>query len=474
MATRSKGSTKDKRWYEKLPHVYVILFIIIVLAAVLTYVVPSGAFDTITVDGRQVVDPEGFHYTDVDPVSFFDIFRAPVYGLIDSAMIVFLIFILGGSIEIFDKTRAIKVGMSKAILKFGEKGSTVLIIGAMAFFAVLGGYLGFAEGAIPFVPLAVSLAIGLGYDPLVGVGIATLSTLGGFAMGPMNPYTVGVSHDIAGLPLFSGIGFRSVVLVVFLALAVHHVLRYAKKTKADPSKSLMQGIDYSDLVYDVESEAKETFTGRQKTAIVILGATIVVVLVGVINWGWYLNEMSAAFLLGAIVAGLINKFSVNKLADTFLAGASKITYGALIVGFARGIQWVLEQGGISGTIIYGLAQPLQNVHPYLSAIGMFFANGIINLFIPSGSGQAAAIMPIMIPLSDLIGITRQTATLAFQFGDGIMNLAYPTLGALMVYLAFGKVSFDRWIRFLLPFLVKFILLGVIALIVAVAIGFGPF
>lgn len=474
MATQTKRDLTKKRWYERLPHVYVILFLIIVLAAGLTYVVPPGAFDTITVDGREMVDPDGFHYTDNKPVSFFDIFRAPVYGLIDSAMIVFLVFILGGSIEIFVKTKAIEVGMSKAILKFGEKGSSVLIIGAMAFFAVLGGYLGFAEGAIPFVPLAVSLAIGLGYDPLVGVGIATLSTFGGFATGPMNPYTVGVSHAIAGLPLFSGIGFRSIVFVVFIVLAVHHVLRYAKRTKADPSKSLMTGIDYSDLVYDVKTEAKEEFTGRQKAAILILGGIIILVLVGVINWGWYLNEMSAAFLMGAIIAGSINRFSPSDMANTFIKGASKITYGALIIGWARGIQWVLEQGGISGTIIYGLAQPLQDVHPYISAVGMFFVNGVINFFIPSGSGQAAAVMPIMIPLSDIIGITRQTATLAFQFGDGIMNLSYPTVGALMVYLAFGKVPYDRWIRFALPILIKFIVLGIIALIIAVAINFGPF
>jgi uncharacterized ion transporter superfamily protein YfcC len=264
------------------------------------------------------------------------------------------------------------------------------------------------------------------------------------------------------------------IFVVFLIIAIHHVLRYAKITKADSSKSLMNGIDYSDLKYDVGKEANEDFTLRHKAAITILGLTIVIVLIGIINWGWYLNEMSAAFLLGAIVAGLINRFSPNKLAETLIKGASKITYGALVVGIARGIQWTLEQGGISGTIIYFLAQPLQNVNSYISAIGMFFVNGVINFFIPSGSGQAAAIMPIMIPVSDLIGVSRQTATLAFQFGDGVMNLAYPTVGALMVYLAFGKVPFDRWISFLIPFLLKFILLGIVALIIAVAINFGPF
>lgn len=474
MSKEHNINNNSKPWYEKLPHVYVILFMIIIIAAALTYIIPSGAFDTITVDGREMIDPDGFHYTDVDPVSFFDIFRAPVYGLIDSAMIVFLVFILGGSIEIFEKTNGIKIGMSKAILKFGEKGSTALIIGAMIFFAILGGYLGFAEGAIPFVPLAVALAVGLGYDPLVGVGIATLSTLGGFAMGPMNPYTVGVSHDIAGLPLFSGMVFRSILLAVFLALAIHHVLQYAHKTKADPSKSLMKDVDYSDLEYNVQDSAHEVFTNQHKAAILILGGVILFTIIGIINWGWYLNEMSAMFLLGAILAGLINKFSANQLADHFIVGASKITYGAMIIGWARGIQWVLEQGGISGTIIHAMAQPLQGVHPYLSAVGMFAVNGVINFFIPSGSGQAAAIMPIMIPLSDVIGVTRQTATLAFQFGDGMMNLAYPTLGALMVYLAFGKVPFDKWIRFLAPFLLKFILLGIVSLIIAVTINFGPF
>lgn len=463
----------NKAWYKKLPHVYVILMFIIALGALLSYLVPAGEFERTVIEGRQAIVPDSFHYTNQGPVSFLDIFLAVVNGMISAASIIFLVIILGGSIEIFQKTKAIKIAISKSILKFGDK-DRILIIVAMIFFSILGAFLGWAEGAIPFVPLAVALAIGLGYDSMVGVGIAVVATMGSFALGPTNPYTVGVAHKIAELPLFSGALFRTAIYIIFLIIGIHHVLKYAKTIKKDPSKSLMSDIDTSSIEYNVEEYEGMNFNNKHILVLLILALTIFFALYGIFAFGWYINEMAAVFLLGSIISGLLFRYSGSEMANTFIEGAKKVLSGALVIGFARGIQWILEQGNIADTIIHALSTPLKEASPYISAVGMFFVHSIINFFIPSGSGQAMATMPIMIPLSDVIGVTRQTAILAFQFGDGFANLMYPTVGALLVYLAFGNVPFDRWLRFVGSLMLKIFVISIISLLIAVRIGYGPF
>ncbi len=474
MSTSVKENTKKKSWVEKTPHTYVLLFLIIVIAGLLSYVIPAGEYERVLQAGRQMVVPDSFHYVDVSPVGFFDFFNAVVQGMISSASIVFLCFFLGGSIQIFHETNAINIGISKAILKFGQKGGTALIISAMIFFSILGAFLGWVEGAIPFAPLAVALAVGLGYDSLVGVSIAILSTFLSFAVGPTNPFTVGISHSLAELPLYSGMSLRLVVYIIVLFISIHHVLRYANKTKKDPSQSLMQGIDIGSLKYEVNDFKDIPFTMRHKAVLLTLLGTVLLSLYGIFSFGWYINEMGAVFILGAMVAGLIAKFTPGKIADSFILGAKNITFGALVIGLARGIQWILEKGGISDTIINMMASLLNHLPTSIAAVGMFIAHAVINFFIPSGSGQAMATMPIMIPLSDVLGITRQTAVLAFQFGDGFANIMFPTVGALLVYLAFGKVPFDRWIKFILPLLLKIFIVAVVTLVAAVLIGYGPF
>lgn len=465
---------KAKSIVSKMPHTFVLLFLIIIICGLLSYVIPSGQFERVETDGRVVVVPGSFQYSDMKPIGIFDYFRALPYGMVEAASIMVICFMLGGSMEIINKTDSINIGISKSIVTFGEKGANYLILGAMVAFTFIGGFLGLVEGAIPFVPLAVSLAMGLGYDSLVGVAIAIIAGFLAFSAGPTNPYTVGTGHSIAGLPLFSGISYRIIICIMFAFLGIHHVMKYARKIKEDPSLSLMKGIDMGDLKFDIEEYMHQDFTIKHKTVIAIIILIIIGNIYGTLNLGWSLNETGAIFLVGAVISGILSGISVNKMAKYFAEGASKITSGALVIGIARGIQWTLALGGIQDTIINALASILIKLPTTVSAVGMFVVQTIINFFVPSGSGQAMATLPIMIPLSDLIGITRQTAILAFQFGDGLSNTIIPTLGSLLIYLAFGKVPYDRWLKFMLPLFLKVSALAAGFIVIAVAMNFGPF
>ena len=468
-------SSKKSNWFSnKFPHPLVLLFLVIVAAGVLTYIVPAGEFDRVKLGNRTVVSPDSFHYVTNHPVGVFDFFRAVPNGMIGAASIMFLVLIVGGAIEVFTKTGAINMGLAKLVNKFGDKGGPVIIAILMLYFAVLGGFLGWIEASIPFIPIAIAVAVGLGYDSLVGVGIAVLGAVIGFTGGPTNIYTVGIAHEIAELPIFSGIGFRLVVYGVLVSLAIHHVIRYANKIKRDPNDSLMKGIDTSDLKFDIDGYKDAEFTIRHKLILLILFVTFGFVVYGMTQLKWNINDMSAMFLLSGVIAGIISRLPINVIGEHFAKGASKIVFGALIVGVARGIQWILNEGGITDTIIYNLSVPLSSLPGYLTATGMFFVQTIINFFIPSGSGQAMAVMPIMIPLADLIGVTRQTAVLAFQLGDGFSNILWFTYGGLMVFLSYGKVPYNRWIKFVWPFTVKMIVASIVFIVIATQIHYGPF
>lgn len=470
----NKPVLQKKPWYKSFPHAFLLLFLVIVVCAILSYFVPAGEFKRIEVNGRTVVDAGSFHYIKNTPVSFFDIFRAIPNGMIKASSIMFLILIVGGSIEVFTRTGAINAGLSKIIRKYGEKGGPIVLVILMSFFAILGGFLGWIEAAFPFVPLAMAVICGLGYDTLVGVSVCTLAMILGFTGGPTNVYSVGIAQSVAELPLFSGIGYRLIVYITLIMIAITHVYKYAKKTKKDPSLSLMKGIDTSDLDYNLDLSKEIEFTGKHLVSLLILLGTFIMVVIGMTKLKWSINDMSAMFVIGGIIAGLACKMTPNKIAEYFVKGSEKIVFGALIVGLARGVQWILLEGNIVDTIIYGASLPLSKLPTVICAIGMFIVQMFINFFIPSGSGQAMVTMPIMVPLGDLLGITRQTTILAFQLGDGFSNIIWFTYGGLMFLLAAGKVPYNRWIKFIWPIVWKIFVASCIFLVIAVKIGYGPF
>ncbi|OPL09694.1 MAG: C4-dicarboxylate ABC transporter [delta proteobacterium ML8_F1] len=466
---------EKKKWYKKVPNAYVILFFILILMTVLTYIVPSGEFQREMMDnGRIGVVPGSFEYIEKTPemtVSPWGLFKAIPVGMVAAGSVMMIVFLAGGMFKVLEDTGVIENSIGIAIKKIEEhnvsKSATLVILTFL--FGFFGAAVGF-ENLIPFVPLGVMVALGLGYDLMTGAGVVIGGLSVGFATSPINPYTVGVAHQIADLPTFSGMGVRSVYTFVALVIMSHHVVRYAKKIGLNPDKSLTKGISTEGLEINKAQIAAYHLDARGKVILAVFLSFIAVVIFGVVQYAWYLNEISALFVVYAIIIGLIAKFDADKIVASFLKGAGNIVGGALIIGLARGIQVILDQGKIGDTIINTLSAPLQNFAPAVSAILMTLVQGVINFFIPSGSGQAMATMPIIIPLSDLIGVNRQIAISAFQMGDGLINMMIPTLGGLLAMLALARVPFDKWFKFIVPLVAKLYVAGWIFLIIATAIN----
>jgi uncharacterized ion transporter superfamily protein YfcC len=453
----------------RVPHTLVLLFSMIVVALLLTYVLPAGSYERVErEDGRFQVVPGTFEVQpDAPTLSPLAVFTAIPLGLEAAASIIFFIFIIGGAFAVLRATGAIDAFLGAALRAFGHKPLWLILGGAIVFMAG-SSTIGMAEELLPFVPILVALALALGYDAVTGVAILTIGYAIGFGIATINPFTVLIAQDVAGLPPGSGIGYRLVLALVFVPVGVHHIWRYASRVKADPAASLVADSPPPPMERP-HGDAAITWThGLVLTAFVV---TLTVLVWGLTRWGWYLVEMSALFAAFALVLVLITRMSPDRAASIFGQGAAELTLTALLIGFARGIQVVLDQGQVTDTIVHGLSVPLQTLGPSLAAVGMMIVQSLANQFIPSGSGQAFVTMPIMAPLADVVGLQRQVAVLAYQFGDGFTNIVVPTNPVIIGILAMAGIPYDRWLRFVLPFMLKVWLVGAVALIVAVAIGY---
>ena len=453
---------------------FVILFSVIVLATVATYIVSPGTFDREMVDGKTVIVADSFHAIAKSPLNPLEVFRSIPNGLVGSASIMFLIMLVGGCLEVYNRTGAMDKGISRIISKADKWGSQVILVIIMLAFVITGGFLGWCEQIIPFIPLVVSLCLALGYDTITGVACSGFIDLISFSTSPTNVYTVGIAHEISGLPMFSGMPLRLIVLFIFNAISMFFILRYAAGVKKDPSRSLMAGINVESLKKDYSQAQDEKMSKNQAAALVIFGITFVVAVYGVSKLGWSLNDLSAAFVFSGVAAGAVCLMSPSKIVDAFLDGARGSLNGAMVVGLARGIQYILTEGGLVDPLINAMSKPLMGLPVWATAIGVFLVVTLINGLIPSGSGKAMAIMPILIPLADLVGLTRQTVVLAYQFGDGISNTAWFTYGTLLIYLSLGKIPLKKWYKFIAPILITLFVVACILLVVATKINYGPF
>jgi uncharacterized ion transporter superfamily protein YfcC len=343
----------------------------------------------------------------------------------------------------------------------------VLVAGGMFVFAAGSSSIGMAEEYLPFVPMLLALAIGLGFDAVVGIGILCLGYAVGYGTALINPFTVMIAQDIAGLVPGSGKPYRMLLLVVFLAIAFDHVWRYARRVKADPARSLVADVEPDP---SLTKKTHEKLNGTHITAIVAIIGTLMVMVYGLDAHGWYLIEMGGIFVGLTLILGLIGRLGVNRTAIEFCTGAAELTTTALLIGFARTIQVVLDDGQVVDTIVHGVAQPMQSLGPHAAAVGMLAFQSMLNFFIPSGSGQAYVTMPLMAPLADVVGVSRQTSVLAYQFGDGFTNMVVPTSALVMGTLALGKIPYTRWVRFVMPLMVKLFALAIVVLILAVKYG----
>jgi uncharacterized ion transporter superfamily protein YfcC len=449
----------------RVPHTLVLLFGMIAAAVVLTYVLPAGAFERVENEhGRMQVTPGSYAVTpDVPPPSPVVLFTSIPRGLAAAAEIIFFIFIIGGAFAVLRGTGAIDALLGAALRRLGHR-PLLLVLGGMIVFVVGSSTIGMAEEYIPFVPVLVALALALRYDAIVGVAIVTLGYSIGYGVATINPFTVLIAQDVAGLQPASGMWYRLILMAVFVPIGVHHIWRYAARVRSDPSLSLMAGLPRPPLA---EPQDAPALTATHKLVLLSVISVLAVLVWGLTTQGWYLVEMSALFLVLGVVIAALARMSPDDAATQFSAGAAELTMTALLVGFARAIQVVLDDGAVIDTIVHGLSLPLQTLGPSLAAVGMMIVQSVTNLFIPSGSGQAYVTMPIMAPLADVVGVPRQVAVLAFQFGDGFTNIIVPTNPVIIGILAVAGVPYARWLRFVLPFMLKVWLAGAIALIAAV-------
>ncbi|HET8790222.1 MAG TPA: TIGR00366 family protein [Modicisalibacter sp.] len=466
------NATPDKpSWYERIPDPMVLIFLILIFVMVLSWIIPSGTFEREEVNGRQAVVPGTFHTVEAEPLTPLDLFFAIPEGLVAAGSIIFITFIAGGLFRVLSATGALENMVGALVRRLGSRRQNLLIWVMTYVFGLLGAAVGF-ENNIALVPIAVLVGLAIGGDLLVGVSLAIGGIGIGFATSPINPYTVGVSQSIAGLPLFSGALLRTALCVCTLAVVAHHTARYLKRIQANPKRSMAKGLSTEGMA--LAKPVSDYHLNAQDYR--VLGTFVVglaIMLFGVFGYGWYIKEIAGIFLAIAIVAGLLAGMKADAMVEHLVKGAAAVTGGALLIGVARAIQVLLEQGQIGDTIISSLAEPMAAFPVMLSSILMTLVHGVINVFIPSGSGQAMATMPIMIPLSDLIGMARQTAILAFQVGDGFTNLISPTSGGTLAMLALAGVPYERWVRYVIPLIAKCFLVSWVFLAIAVMIGWGP-
>lgn len=453
----------------RVPHTLVLLSSMILLAWVLTYVLQPGSFERVTNEvGREQVVPGSYapiDDADAGSVSLWEVFKSVPHGFEAAAEIIFFVFIIGGMFGVFRATGAADATIGALLETFGH-APLLLIAGGMALFAAGSASIGMAEEYLPFVPMLVALCVALGYDTVTAVGVLCVGYGVGYGAALINPFTVFIAQEVADVPQGSGLTFRFILLVILLAVGVHHVWRYAKRVKDDPETSLVADVP---LVHPVAAEYP-AFNRRHGLVLFTILAALAVLIIGLKMWEWYLIEMGGLFLALTILLAIFGGIGPDRTAKEFCEGAAELTTTALLIGFARTIEVVLNEGRVIDTIIWATAQPLQKLGPHLAAVGMFLVQSVINFFIPSGSGQAYVTMPLMAPLADLVGVTRQISVLAYQFGDGFTNILVPTNAVLVGILAMAGIPYDRWFRFVMPFMIKMWILGSIALVIAVSIG----
>ncbi|MGX2961940.1 YfcC family protein [Peribacillus sp. JNUCC 23] len=449
---------------------FVLLFFVIVISAILTYIVPAGEFDRVEKDGRTLVVPNSFTLTESSPVGFFNIFTSIHSGMIDGAGIIFFVLIIGGAFGILKATGALDALIVNITRKLANR-ELLLIPVLMLFFSVGGTLMGMAEETIVYIAIITPVAIALKLDAMVGFAIVSLGANIGFMSAVLNPFNIGVAQSIAELPTFSGIGLRLVLFATLYIAGVLYVYRYAKKVKSNPELRYLGKYQEGN---QVEVDTNLRLTIRHKWILTIFLLNFVVLIFGVIKFGWYITEIAGLFLLFGVLIGIVGKLNPNNIADSFIDGAKDLIGGALIIGFAQAILVVIQDGKLIDSILYFASTFLSQLSPILNAIGMFFLQLSLNFLVPSGSGQAALTMPILAPLSDLVGVTRQTAVLAFQLGDGISNSLFPTSGVLLAGLAVAGIPFTKWIKWILPFIFIQIVISIIFLIIAQVIQYGPF
>lgn len=438
------------------PHPLVLLIGCLLVAAAASWVVPTGQYDRRDdpATGRQVVVAGTYHAVPRAPVGPFAAMVAIPKGMGDAASVIFLVFLVGGAFTVVDRTGALRWGVDWLVRHLRGRAALVVPIVTLAF-ATAGALEHLQEEIIALLPALLVLTRGFGMDALTAVSISLGAAAVGAAFSPIDPFQVGIAQKIAGLPLLSAASFRLAFMVPALGIWIWGTLRHVARTPG--------------VAADQTSAPAVTLRMRQGIVLPLVVATFAVFIFGVLKLGWDFEQMSALFFVMGAVAGLGAGLGLTGTIQAFLDGAASMTFAALVIGFARAIYVVLDQGRIIDTLVHGLFTPLGSLPVALSAEGMIGAHALVHVPVPSVSGQAVLTMPVLVPLSDLLGLSRQVTVLAYQYGAGLCELLTPTNGAMMAILAAAGVRYDTWLRFAVPITLLLYALGAVAVAVGIAI-----
>lgn len=457
---------KEKKPF-KMPHTLVIIFIIILAAVVLTWIIPAGEYLRVedAVTGKKLIDPSSFHYIDSTPVNPLTIMNHVVKGFSNSIDLILVILFAGGAFHMVTESGALQASVAKVARRFSNRLYIFIPMLTLVFTLIAT-----SQGVnlfIPFVPITLMLSYALGLDSIVGVGIILLGGAVGFSTGTLQISTTLLAQEIAGLPPYSGIGFRFFCLLIFYVITNAYLIRYAMKIQKNPQLSPMYDLDQqNEMKTNADLDSFGSMTWRRWAILAALVLTLGIIVYGGLKLDWKMANFASMFLWLTIIVGLLDQKTPSAIAKGLVAGCKTMLGAALIIGLARAIALILTAGGIIDTIVHTLAGVLDVVPAFLQAPVMFLINIVINIFITSGSGQAAVVMPLFLPVADLVGMTRQTAILAFNFGDGFCNYVLPTSTALMGLIGAANVPYDRWMKFMWKMFLIWVVTGCVLVSIA--------
>jgi len=462
---------EKKRLQFKMPHNYVILVAIMILMLLLTHIIPAGEYQRVQdpVSGKMVVVPDSYQRIDVDAPGFFDLFIALEQGYVEAADIMFLIIFAYGFVYVLTKNGTMNAALGTMVKKVGNRVQFLIPITVLTL-GILASTMGIYEEVYGLFPIFVGIFIALGYDALVGGATIFLGISVGYAAGTTNPYNVAVAQNVAGVDLYSGMQMRWAVFAVFEAVTILYLMHYAAKVKANPAKSIMHGVDLGETrIKSIEDLNDVRMTVRQKLCLALFFGVIAFLLYAVLELGWYIDEISALFLLAMVAAGIISGYSATEICMTFIESTKSMVSSMLVVGFTRGITILMRQGCITDTIVHGLVSVMEGGSKYVAAYAMLIMQNIIKFFINGSTSQATITMPIMAPTAELVGLSKQIAVMAYQFGNGFADFFWPTGCALCCGLM--GVPLNKWYKFAAPLFAIFLVLEFVFMTIAVTVGY---
>ena len=455
----------------KVPHTLILLLSMMVVALIATWLVPQGFFTTtLSESGREMV-VAGTYQTVAERhyLTPWDLLQAIPRAFAAAQDVIFFVLIVGGVLAVARATGTVDALIGRLLERHGKKPQRLIFMVVFCF-ALASSSIGTAGEYIPFVIILVALCKAMRLDAMTAVGMIVAGYGIGYGVSAFNPFTVLIAQQIAGIPVYSGLELRLAIFIPFVLIGFHHVWQYTKKVANDPSKSMMIGVPCP-----LENQTATSYPALALRHKLILGTFIITLAIavwGIATKGWYLYELGGVFIAWGVIVAILGKLSADEAANKFIEGVSDLVTTAVLIGVARGIALILEDGQILHSIVHGMSLPLSYVSAEISAIGMLVIQTLLNTFIPSGSGQAYVTMPLMAPLGDIVGVPRQVAVLAYQFGDGFSNMIIPTNAVLMGILGMAGVPYGHWFRFCLPLLIKLMVAASVVLVLAVMFGYG--